>query len=560
MSPLDRFVQLTGNIIPNPIPETGLITNQRMHQISAQDEGPFYTTVLLANLNESQDSVGDKFSQLVNGFDRFGISAKFRTNLSNLQVLHGNYGLKITITFTSEVAKNGEKYNVQSENVVYLQVDDMFGNPFAYDTYFTQEKMFEVANALNTKIENIKIEFFEEDKTWWDALGNQLDPVADPINNIPNLFVKDVALYFGTAAENAANKVYLYSNSSAKFDVRDSYQDLDEYNTKTLETKFVYQAIDNNYYTINGFGANTTYAQLLENDLIDPIIVRWYKFHQQYDVDDDRAGAGWEDVTDEGSTTDLIRDFILNNPNVPFEKFKVAFIMNDCGHGFEVINEDDTQTEKDRKQAANDEFNSETRYWSDELQFLNGDDQTWASMDLINALKLSATDQYKGNYTLYNAAPAGQSKIINAYETQINRSILATFKSYITGETDLDKALIQWFIPKNNTMIVTDASFNEDLTLIPDDEYYIFQGLSANKGDNSEEGRTSVNYRINEYFNQRWTNNKIRCKIIRNGKSYEQEIELKFGTHGVNGTEYSLLVSLGDEYNGDTLIARDVPA
>ena len=51
------------------------------------------------------------------------------------------------------------------------------------------------------------------------------------------------------------------------------------------------------------------------------------------------------------------------------------------------------------------------------------------------------------------------------------------------------------------------------------------------------------------------------CKIVRDGKTYEKWVDLKFGAHGTNGTEYSLIVGLGDEYAEDgTLVAQNVPA
>lgn len=51
------------------------------------------------------------------------------------------------------------------------------------------------------------------------------------------------------------------------------------------------------------------------------------------------------------------------------------------------------------------------------------------------------------------------------------------------------------------------------------------------------------------------------CKIVRDGKVYEKSVDLTFGSHGVNGTEYSLIVELGDEYEtGRHLVGENVPA
>lgn len=97
------------------------------------------------------------------------------------------------------------------------------------------------------------------------------------------------------------------------------------------------------------------------------------------------------------------------------------------------------------------------------------------------------------------------------------------------------------------------------------DKYYIFESVidtSKTSGlQDLKDGKVTIQYRIKEYWNQHFTNNTIMCKIIRDGKLYEKSADLRFGAHGVNGTEYSLIVELGDEYTADgKLVAEKVPA
>lgn len=48
---------------------------------------------------------------------------------------------------------------------------------------------------------------------------------------------------------------------------------------------------------------------------------------------------------------------------------------------------------------------------------------------------------------------------------------------------------------------------------------------------------------------------------MRDGRVYEKSVDLRFGAHGTNGTEYSLIVNLGDEYDTNQhLVAERVPA
>lgn len=75
-------------------------------------------------------------------------------------------------------------------------------------------------------------------------------------------------------------------------------------------------------------------------------------------------------------------------------------------------------------------------------------------MDALNSLNLEFDDKgYNGNYLIYNTAISGQAKMLNSADAQVMRKIKGNFKSYITGETDLTRSKIRWYIPKNSTMI-----------------------------------------------------------------------------------------------------------
>jgi hypothetical protein len=105
-----------------------------------------------------------------------------------------------------------------------------------------------------------------------------------------------------------------------------------------------------------------------------------------------------------------------------------------------------------------DSFKNEIRYWSQEVSFVNGDDQTWSSLDALNSLKLAFDDGgYDGNYLIYSAAVSGQSKMLNSGDAHVKRTLNGSFKSYVTNETDLTRSVIRWYIPKdtnnNHTMI-----------------------------------------------------------------------------------------------------------
>lgn len=93
-------------------------------------------------------------------------------------------------------------------------------------------------------------------------------------------------------------------------------------------------------------------------------------------------------------------------------------------------------------------------YVSDPLVFTNSTSSGEAVVDLIQGLRLVATDNQSGIYNLYNSSSDTNSGLIKASDTNIRRNIEASFYSLVTGDEDLDKAEhIYWLLPKKNTMI-----------------------------------------------------------------------------------------------------------
>lgn len=448
----------------------------------------------------------------IGGFSAFGVSAKFKTDIAGLEIMRGNYGLHLVIDSVKQKiigTENGgqtEEYDPSTDHL-YLQCDDMWGNPYGYDMFFEQSKMFEINDPGATIIKNIDVYFFqtydEHDKrnliSNVDAMKagkfvdiNQRD--IDPAPLEDNLFVQELSIYFGHTADNLSTGAYLYSQNSANFVVKDGNPE--DINDKTLVAKFIHTDKAGKHYVLNSLGNNSVYQQLMETGSIPgEFTVRWYVYNPLSTENDWRAGSGWEDITDQGDIgkvvqintygdyeliekdgtayTDTNRTYRLNDANAGYERFKVAYILFDSGlDGRTAPTEADVASAKavianiggdysKEKQAEaqqvldnHDAFNKEQRYWSEELAFRNGDDQTWGSLDTLNSLRLEFDDNgYNGNYLIYNTATSGQAKMLNSSDAQVKRKLIGYFKSYITGETDLTRNKIRWYIPKSSTMI-----------------------------------------------------------------------------------------------------------
>ena len=569
VSPLESFVRLTEDLIPNTSKgQYGLKTNNGWHYDSDTgecviDKGENTRYVKIASIDMNADGAVD-----INGLSAFGVSAKFKTDLSMQEVMRGNYGLHIVINSTKEeitglVEGKQVKEDIQKVDHLYLQCNDMWGNPYGYDMFFEQSKMFEINDPGRTKINNIDVYFFqtcsdEDPRNQADVEGAilagkfvNINQQEVPVPEEDNLFVKELSMCFGYTADNLNTGAYLYSQNSPNFYIKDGNQE--DINDKTLVAKFIYRDGTGKTYILNNLGDNPTYKQLLDSNILPgKFKVRWYIYNPQSTENDLRAGAGWEEITDLSSVqiainasasnvaddnelitvirkykkmsgrtglvppevietvrayndsriqftssddyncirvdgygsytgftkdgaifTDTNRTFRLNDPDAGCEKFKVAFILNDnglsglvtptdeeAGEAKAVIqNIDNTynQAQIDAAQKVLDDyeaFQNEVRYWSQEVQFINSDDQTWGSLDTANSLKLQFDDgDYNGNYLIYDTATSGQAKMLNSSDAHVKRKVKGSFKSYINGSTDLTRSVIRWYIPKNATMI-----------------------------------------------------------------------------------------------------------
>ena len=81
-----------------------------------------------------------------------GISAKFLTRLKGLKTKGGTYGIRLDVNVstktTGNVEANDKKYSF------YLTNKDCFGDPYNFETYYTQEKLFDVSEIINLKDDN----------------------------------------------------------------------------------------------------------------------------------------------------------------------------------------------------------------------------------------------------------------------------------------------------------------------------------------------------------------------------------------------------------------------
>ena len=187
-SPMDTMIKITNNVFNNSIgvqkENIGLLANDKGRSTTI---GPIYS------ITETGDFAG---------FTRLGITANFRSWLNGLDVIEGIYGLKVLI-YTEVLDTPGSTTNAVYE--LTFSSADMIGNPYQFESYFYQEKVFDISNINNIKQIDV---YFYQNGQFKDGSGQSIPWQEDNQNNIGlepskksnNLFVNDVQIFLGYEA------------------------------------------------------------------------------------------------------------------------------------------------------------------------------------------------------------------------------------------------------------------------------------------------------------------------------------------------------------------------
>lgn len=349
------------------------------------------------------------------GFKKIAIQGAFKTDLSGLNLVHGQYGIKLFVY--------GDNID-QSVAELTWSASDMLGNPYEFSTYFKQEAVFELPETINT-ITRIDVALYQ-DGNFCDGNNNLFNPLG-----LDNIFVRDLELYLGFQSSYDSKEVLEIAGSNLEFTTTD--------NIRHLALRWFHEVIDRVYESVE-----------VEN--WDPTIyeIRWYQYDIGCDKEytDEYGGHNWRWLNRNGEPelTHADYPFILPVsllPSRPTEKFKAIGLVT----SYPLIN-DPT-------------YKVVTHYTSNVITFTNVDkDMTGGNGETIPADTIKKTfslhfdDNSYGNYFMYdqnniliNSAKEGPSKqrsvTIFANGVELN-------KDY-TGYNHID--YIKWEVPSNYSMI-----------------------------------------------------------------------------------------------------------
>lgn len=511
--PFDTFFDMTGNLVDN-IEECGLLANdiKDEHKTLVTKLEDCFTSKTILDINENTSNFP---TDLIN-YPRLAVRADFRSWIKN--AVRGNYGLSITLTTEKPNTTTG-----QTENGTYNYLLDssmMYGNPYNFETYYSQEIVLDLEKQDIGRIIGIRVDFYqnanfydkfnnpipsseggylkyETDNKEYQRYGDEIrindeqkielkkqgqgyykfDEIDIKLEN--NLFVDNLEIYFGQ-------------------DISSFQTDLVELYTKNKNTYKRSTSTEENNIIVNQKEIKIRWVHLKDGKPIDMNIeknrenisyeIRWYKYCVGAAATDEYCGVYWEQIKD-------INNFLyLFNPDVnrQQEKIKAIIICDSVPYrSNEIIFE-----------------NEENLPPSEEVQHI------------MNALNIIVDDGSNGNYMIY-----GQDNSIKDTDYgKLERTLSVHFDADNDGKhesnIELQTADIEWIFPTDNSMIELISITNN----IP-------------------------KYKIASYYSPSKTNNTISCKYTLNTVVYITEIEFTFGPAGTMGSEQTLVIDFVDDTN-----------
>lgn len=550
--PFSSLVDITGNLISDHIEKkrTGLVANKNYSEENNGKE--YYINLWSYNIEDSGAEYQDQ-GLVQSSYTRLGIQAGFQSWLNTFYtstneedavcraVSQGQYGLRLKVTAKREkvISVDGNEEGANAVYILELNTDDMNGNPYNFDSFYTQEKVFDISEI--SEIVSMELQFYEVTGSFMDS-ENVLIPDKDFLGNLisPNLFVNDVYITLGyDVAEFDTEMVQVYTLDSTTYSkTAENVSD----NHKKIQLRWVHKL------------ENGIYKSITDNDNIGDYTVYWYRYKLGSPSADQYSGVYWKYLSTQENFKYEINDadwVNYNNQNTGNERtpgFFYSWSLPDTT----------VQTEQYKAIIV---YNG-IPYRSNILTFQNKDEVVSApTVDAVQALSINCEDNTYGNYRIYNNG----NSLLDQSQSPKQREWKLFFKSALdksddTSPTELTEAeQVEWIIPVYKSMIVLDADSYKDADKIEYD--YLDDGKTENHihifryGNNNDiTGSNTQQYRIRSYYSQTYSNNTIQCKIIKNKITYTATKEMTFGIAGTTGTDCTFIL---DFDNGITAVGPE---
>lgn len=388
-TPFDTMVDLTGNIISSI--NWSALANEKDIRVK---EG---NTASFPNLSLAS-------------YTRLGISANFQTWIG--EAVTGNYGLKFILHTRTQntvgIAKKetDKDYYKYSDYDIYLQVSDMYGNPYNFESYYNQQKVIDITDC--GEIIGIDIELFQ-DGNFVDAFGNAV-PSIDSMDMrlFDNIFVKDIYICAGNDISEFNNDyVKLYTTEKTTY-TKEERTTNEKIPTRELELRWVH-LFDGNPKQIKELDSNSE--------------IRWYRYRIGAAAADNYCGVYWESIENNGK-----------------DPFKLQVELN---------------TEQQQEKFKAIAFYNKVPYRSNEVVFDNKEIvPSQETLEYESALQIRCEDGTNGNYLVYKQNDDISETDWSTKERKLslwfNPNPISKSEAW-QKVNDIDN--VQWTVPTSNTML-----------------------------------------------------------------------------------------------------------
>lgn len=508
-TPFDTIFDMTNNMVDEEVNGSLLANGKNDKDYPISEYGNFEIKRLYTSEELSHP-----------GYTRLGIKADFKSWLSNAYT--GNYGLAITITTEnpSVAETNGTQKIEEGVYMMYLDSSDMYGNPYNFESYYNQEKVFDIA-GLGT-IKKLTVDFYQlRNFNGTDGYVEWKDDFDVPL--FDNLFVNDVYVCAGyNLGEYSNDFAEIYTANSSNYDPS-------QYGTDLLKKDIGIRWV----HIKDGEPIDMT---KLEDDNVDyKYEVRWYRYEIGAAAADEYCGVYWAYATDingKQAIYNSVNNRFVFEPDTHWQQEKIkAIIVLEAGMR-QIVDENTEEVTQEPYYIP---------YHTNELEFTNQKEVPNHSTTYFkNALQLDTDDGTHGNYLIYNQ----NNDIKETVDNNKIRKLVCQFDHNgdgVVNPTDIfgdkDYENVEWVLPTKNTMLVfedvnndiTNAA-NQDLTTV------------VRRGGQPQ-------FKLRNKYSSHYNNNTVVCTFTINGKSYVTEREFTFGPSGTMGTEQTLVIDFEDDSN-----------
>ena len=502
ISPLDNMLKFTDNII-NGLNSSEILTENGFG-ILANNKDVLLKTIYSFNSWENYAN-----------YDRMGVSVDFQTRLNQYNITEGNYGIKFLFYTTNN-------------NVIELDfgINDMNGNPYHFDVFFNQTKLFDISKIKDVK--SVDICLYQSNNFKNEDGLIPYEVTGDPILGIPdkkmddNIFIKNLEIYLGYPLSDFDGDSVKIAPASgyASYNKLETETDTQHKGKKFLILRWVHQE------------ENNKYISMTNNDIEKyKIQIYWFKYTLNQSRNEYIDIAGGPNWSTSGIDQSYNGDFFQSSFQPDYNKAQER-IMAVCG--------------------IPNEFGNYEYFRSDILTFDNEratiDSLTY---DVATQLSIECQDGSEGNYFIYNQS----GKIINEGQGQgFERKFEAKFRGLSLDEpgTGLNEITsITWSIPTDDTNKQTMLTYNNSYWAGADSPQPTpGSGFRTITRKLSQQGLDyTQSYSIKNNWHSSNSSNLVKCEIIADGLIYEAILDLQFGKAGTSGTNITLVLEFNNNEN-----------